>query len=164
MNRQTAQAKTYGNTLATLKKSIIIGLVIAAVLYLIFGITAWVQGGWEKIHVAFLWPVVLIPACVGGIIPLFVLPTMLTNIRIEDGNIYHLLLNRKVLSTKRIESLTGIDLGRGMFAVVLYFDDGSKIRFLGAHVAQCSRLCNDLLRLTDREIRVTVVPSSVELV
>jgi len=145
---------TYGNTLATLKKSIIVGICITLFVYLIFIGAAWVQGGWEKIHVAFLWPVVIIPPAVGGIVPLLVFPTVLTNIRIEDGTIYHLLLNKKTLSVKQIENLIGIDLGRGMFAVVLHFEDGSKIRFLGAHIAQCNRLCDDLLRMTDKKIRV----------
>ena len=44
------------------------------------------------------------------------------------------------------------DLGRGLFAVVLRFRDGRRIRLLGAHVAQCNRLCDDLVKLAGREI------------
>ena len=144
----------YGNTPKTLKKVTVVGLVFAGVLYLVFMIAAAVHGGVGAIRHVFEWPVVAVPAGVGAILPLVVLPTTLFSIRVEDGTIRHLFLDKWALGTGSIDDLTEIDLGRGLFAVVLHFRDGRRIRLLGAHVAQCNRLCDDLARLAGREIQV----------
>jgi hypothetical protein len=129
--------KAYGNTPKTLLKVTIIGLIMAAVVYAIFMIAAVAQGGAGAIRHVFTWPVVAIPAGVGLILPLVVLPTTLSNIRIEGRTVRHLFMNRWTLGTGSIDDLTEIDLGRGLFAVVLRFRDGRRIRLLGAPVA-CS--------------------------
>ena len=132
--------RTYGNTPKTLLKVTIVGLIIAGVVYATFIIAAAAQGGIGAVRHVFKWPVVAIPAGVGLILPLVVLPTTLSNIHIEGRTIRHLFLDRWTLSVGSIDDLTSIDLGRGLFAVVLRFREGRRIRLLGAHVAQCNRL------------------------
>ena len=146
--------RTYGNTPRTLVKVTIVGLVVGAVVYAIFIVAAAAQGGIGAITAVFTWPVVAIPAGVGLILPVVVLPTTLTNLRVEGRTIRHLFMNRWTLGTGSVDDLTGIDLGRGLFAVVLTFRDGRRIRLLGAHVAQCMMLADDLVKLAGREITV----------
>jgi len=146
--------KAYGNTPKTLLKVAIVGLIIAAVVYSVFVIAAAAQGGVGAIWHVFKWPIVAIPAGVGLTVPLVVLPTTLSNIRIEGRTVRHLFMDRWTLGTGSIDDLTEIDLGTGLFAVVLRFRDGRRIRLLGAHMAQCNMLCDDLVKLAGREIVV----------
>jgi len=146
--------RTYGNTPKTLFKVTIVGLVIAAVVYAIFIIAAVAQGGIGAISAVFTWPVVAVPAGVGLIVPFVVLPTTLTNIRVEGRTIRHLFMNRWTLGAGSVDDLTEINLGRGLFAIVLHFREGRKIRLLGAHVAQCMMLADDLVKLAGHEITV----------
>lgn len=144
----------YGNTPRALGKATIVGSALTIVVFVIFMVAAWVKGGVSAIPTAFRWPVVAVPFLVGGIVPAFVLPTTLFNISVEDGTIRHLFLNRYILAEHPIDDLEAIDLGRGLFAVVLHFRDGARIRFLGAHIAECHRLADDLTRMAEQEIEV----------
>jgi hypothetical protein len=143
-------AQVFGNTLPSLKKALLAGAVVCGAVLLLFIATAVFRGGWAAFPVAFKWPVVAIPPAVGAILPLVVLPTTLFSIQVTDRAVRHLFLGRKVLGEGSLEDLESIDLGRGFFAVVLHFRDGSRIRFAGAHVAECARLCDHLVRRSPR--------------
>lgn len=149
-----APCRTYGNTPKTLVKVTFVGVVISAALYAIFIAAAAAQGGAPGVAAVFAWPVVAVPAGVGLILPVAVLPTTLTNLRVEGRTIRHLLANRWTISEGSVDDLAEIELGRGLFAVVLRFRDGRRIRLLGAHVAQCMMLGDDLVKLAGRDVTV----------
>jgi hypothetical protein len=144
----------YGNTPKALRKVALAGLVFTALLYLLFAVAAFVRGGWAGVPKAFTPPIGLIPLAVGGVLPLVVAPTVLFQIRVAQGKVQHLFLGGRVLSENFIQQLDAIDLGRGPWAVVLHFRDGRRIRFFGAHLGECQRLCDDLAKLADQEITV----------
>ncbi len=76
----------------------------------------------------------------GAVVPLFVAPTLLFSIRLEDGYIVHRVCRRWTLARKRLSDLTRLGFG-GASAVIFHFADGSKIRFIGAHVQILSDMC-----------------------
>lgn len=88
-------------------------------------------------------------AVLGGVVmallvPLFVLPTVLFSIRIEDGVISHRLFRRWRLSLGRVVDLTKVEVG-GHVAARLYFANGSRISLLAADPREVQALCLHLV-------------------
>jgi hypothetical protein len=117
-----------------MKPLLIAGMVIAgAVLSLFVGILLY------KNRIGDLPRILPLPLLLGAVVPFFVAPTLLVSIRFEDGYMVHRLCRRWTLTRKRISDLTGYG-GGGAFAVIFYFADGSKLRFLGADFQTLSEM------------------------
>ena len=143
----------FGNTLAKYRR----GLVIALALGLIVDIVIVFVAPSHEALVANWSVLVLLPAI--PLLPfIFISPTLLFSIHIEDGRVRHMFLDRYVLTdlpasdfedllltrsgtyqARRIAERAGftaadIDSVPGFWAATLYFKHGQKIHFFGAHI------------------------------
>lgn len=126
----------YGNTLRSIRGGIvttgILGIAVAAT-----GLAA----GIAHHTIDRLWPVcfwlfgapplVFVCAC---------LPTLVFSIRIEEGRVRHVMLDRFILSDFPASDFMSMTTGNKPWAVVLRFTDSRKIRFLGAHLGVIGQL------------------------
>ena len=137
------QSDIYGNGLKELRRVAGIGLVFA-----LFAGTLLALDFYHRNRFATDWPAALVFGLVfGAIPPLFVLPTCLFSLRLDEEHVTHLLCGRVVLRRRPIACLESVRVGLGFFGVVLQFTDGSSIRFLGAHMRIIAALCRHIRQL-----------------
>ncbi|MFC5455584.1 hypothetical protein [Prosthecobacter fluviatilis] len=131
----------FGNTWKQIRSTLIAGLIIGAV-------AAAAAAGFSHHEGRPLDFKVLLalPLGIGVMIPLFVLPTLLVSIRIEDGMISHWLCRRWKLSEGRVESLTKVEIAMSTGAK-FYFSDRKPISFMGADLKNLESMCLYLLEL-----------------
>ena len=72
------------------------------------------------------------------------LPTLAVSIRIEEGKVKHLLLDRYVLAAFPVADFTSMELWRRPWGAVIHFKGGQRIRFIGAHLGILTELQNVL--------------------
>lgn len=116
----------------------VFGLLLAALFF-------WV--GWHE-HRPNMWQGALCGLGVGLVLPVFVAPTLLVSIVIEDGMIALRLCRRWTLARKPLAALKQVDVGLQGSGAKFYFTDGSSISFLGAHLRILEQMC-----LCIRELR-----------
>ncbi len=134
--------RTFGNTLRSLRGALILlsamALTLAVTFYFID--TTHLTASARALHGARIaLPILAIPLIV-------VLPTCLFAIRVDDSTISHLFLRRVVLSRKSLEDLVAVDIAT-RWGAVLRFRDGSRIRFLGAHLKELQEMADYLKTL-----------------
>jgi hypothetical protein len=83
-----------------------------------------------------------------------ILPTCLFAIRVTDSTISHLFLRRFVLSRKPLADLEAVEIAT-RWGAVLTFRDGSRIRFLGAHLEELREMARFLETLRAGELAVS---------
>ena len=108
----------------------------------VFGVVMATFFGWYGIHEHRdnVWETVGCGFGIGLMIPLFVSPTLLFSIVIEDGAILHRLCHRWTLARKPLANLTQVDVGFSAGAK-FHFADGSTISFMGAHLRILEQMC-----------------------
>jgi len=132
----------FGNTWKEVRSALFAGLIIGAVAAVAIG---WVTHHEER-HPLNLVHLLGFGMGIGLIIPLFVLPTLLVSIRIEDGVISHWLCRRWKLSEGRVEDLTKVEIAVGSGAK-FYFSDRKPISFSGADLMILQAMCLHLMEL-----------------
>jgi hypothetical protein len=134
----------FGNTLVELRRSAIVGAIFAVVTGVLFVSVAYAH---ERLSTLWLGLVVS-SLCIGGILPLVVLPTCLFSIRVDDQHVTHLFFGRFIISQHLLSELKSVETNRrSIFPVVLRFADGSSIRFIGAHLRVIQALCHRIREL-----------------
>lgn len=131
----------FGNAWKQIRSTFIAGLVIGAVVAVAIGGMNYHQG--RPLDVKLLLGLCLGMGC---LIPLFVLPTLLVSIRIEDGVISHWLCRRWKLNEGRVEDLTKVEIAMGSGAK-FYFADRKTISFMGADLMILQAMCLHLMEL-----------------
>ncbi|MBN8422364.1 MAG: hypothetical protein J0L73_25840 [Verrucomicrobia bacterium] len=131
----------FGNTWKQIRSIFIAGLVIGAVAAVAIGAMNHHQG--RPLDLKLLLGICLGMGC---LLPLFVLPTLLFSIRIEDGVISHWLCRRRKLGEGRVEDLTKVEIAVGSGAK-FYFSDGKTISFMGADLAILQAMCLHIMEL-----------------
>ena len=128
--------KEFGNTWTEFKKLLIFGAVFGGVVTAILAGIAISQGNTKDL--AKLVPIGLL--AFGLVIPVFVAPTLLFSIWIEEGTIYHMFCRRWLLSQGKVSDLAKLEVAVGAGAK-FFFADGSKIRFIGADLLILQAMC-----------------------
>lgn len=131
----------FGNTWKQIRSALIAGLIIGAVAAAVVAGVNRHQGRPVDSQV-----LLGLPLAIGLITPLFVLPTLLVSIRIEDGVISHWLCHRWKLSEGRVDSLTEVEIAMSTGAR-FYFSDRKPISFMGADLKNMESMCLHLLEL-----------------
>jgi hypothetical protein len=111
----------------------------------------------DKIHLtesARLLESIRLGFAIPGILLVAILPTCLFAIRVNDSTISHLFLRRFVLSKKPLADLEAVEIAT-RWGAVLKFRDGSRIRFLGAHLGELREMARYLERLRAGELAVS---------
>jgi hypothetical protein len=120
----------FGNTFTTIRGGIAM-MTLLGVLAGIFGLVASVKyhtvdRTWPlSVLLVFMPPVVFFLAC---------LPTLAFCIRIEEGRVKHLLLDRFVLSDFPLVDFRSMEIWKKPWAAVIVFTENRSIRFFGAHL------------------------------
>ncbi len=91
---------------------------------------------------------------VPAILLVAILPTWLFAIRVDDRTISHLFLRRVVLSKKPLADLEAVEIAT-RWGAVLKFRDGSRIRFLGAHLGELREMCRYLETLRPGQVAMS---------
>ncbi len=131
----------FGNTWKQLRSVLIVGLIIGAVAAVAIGVMNHNQG--RPLDLKLLLGIC---AGMGCMLPVFVLPTLLVSIRIEDGVISHWLCRRWKLSEGRVEDLTKVEIAVGAGAK-FYFANRKPISFTGADLMILQAMCLHLMEL-----------------
>ncbi len=131
----------FGNTWKQIRSTLIAGLVIGAVAAVAVGGINYHQGRPTDLKV-----LLALPLGIGLLIPLFVLPTLLVSIRIDDGAISHWLCRRWKLSEGRVEDLHKVEIAVGSGAK-FYFADRKTISFMGADLKILQAMCIHIMEL-----------------
>ena len=120
----------FGNTLATIR----CGIIMMALLDVLVGIIGLVAS--IKYHtVDRTWPVAVLSVFMPPVVFfLACLPTLAFSIRIEEGRVKHLLLDRFILSDFPAAEFESIEIWKKPWAAVIFFTDNRAIRFFGAHL------------------------------
>jgi hypothetical protein len=134
----------FGNTLVELRHVSIVGAIFAVATGTLFVSVVYAHG-----RLGDNWPyLVVAPLCIGGILPLAVLPTCFFSIRLDNRHITHLFCGRWIISQRPLCELELVEVGRhSLFPVVFRFVDGSSIRFIGAHMRVIQALCHRICEL-----------------
>jgi hypothetical protein len=132
----------FGNTWKEIRSVLLVGLMIGAVGAVAIGLS----GQHEGRHPLNLAALLLLGLGIGLLIPLFVLPTLLVSIRIEDGVISHWLCQRWKLSEGRVADLTKVEIAVGSGAK-FYFADRKTITFMGADLMILQSMCLHIMEL-----------------
>jgi hypothetical protein len=133
--------RDFGNTWKQIRAVMIAGLVIGGILAVVAGFMQHREG--KPLDVKLLLGMCLGITCM---LPVFVLPTLLVSIRIEDGVISHWLCRRWKLSEGRVESLTKVEIATSTGAR-FHFSDRKPISFMGADLMILQEMCMHLLEL-----------------
>lgn len=140
----------YGNSFRQLKPLMVSGLVI--------GLVGYVFSACMFLFVEHLPPERLIPLTFILVVPamamfVFVAPTAMFSIHINEGWVEHRFLDRRVLSRARTCDFKRMIFGVFPFAAVLDFTDGTRMRILGAQPGILRQLQRDLdlIPLSNRE-------------
>ncbi len=146
----------FGNGFRQLVRITLVGgLLIGMPVLCLFVITAWAHGRLDSVSAFF--KVLMVPAFVWVVLPLAVLPTCLTSIRVRNGQVIHLLLRCVVLSRHSIDRLISIEVARKSnkpFGLVLRFSNGRALRTIGMHLRVTQFLCAHLQSVAGRPIKV----------
>ncbi len=134
--------KEFGNSWKQLRSVFIVGLIIGAVGAVAMGIAIHSEGR-RALNVMELLVFALGMGC---LIPVFVLPTLLVSIRIEDGVISHWLCRRWKLGEGRVEDLTKVEVAVGS-GVKFYFASQKPISFMGADLMILQAMCLHIMEL-----------------
>lgn len=134
-------SKEFGNTWKEVRGSLIAGLIIGLVIAAAVGGMNYHQG--RPLDLKML---VVFSLSIALLIPLFVLPTLLVSVRIEDGVISHWLCRRKKLAEGRVEDLTKVEIAVGSGAK-FYFASRKPISFMGADLMILQAMCLHIMEL-----------------
>jgi hypothetical protein len=132
----------YGNTSPrVLLRPTAVGLVAGAFACLAALIGGWVEGrldipGWPVLLMLFVFPSLVIVFAIGLTLPF--------RIRIDHDRVQHLLFGCYVLRDYPLADYERMRLNSRGCAAVLEFTGGRRIHFFGAHLAEISRLSQDL--------------------
>lgn len=133
----------FGNTSTEVRRVAIFGAILGGLIAILFALTGYVQGtlheNWRILIFATLF--------IGGLVPAIVFVTSLFAICIDEEYVTHVFARRYVLSRYKLADLKRVDLGRRYAAAVFYFCDGSRIRFIGAHLGVIRALCRRVVEL-----------------
>jgi hypothetical protein len=133
----------FGNTFVHLRRVSVFGLILAAVVGVLFFCVGYAHGTLST-H----WlELVLITLAIGAAVPFVVLLTTLFSIRLDEQRVTHLFLRRFVLSQHPLSALVATEFFGRPFPVVMRFSDGSCLRFIGAHVGVISAMRRRLSEL-----------------
>ncbi len=131
----------FGNTWKQIRSTFFAGLVIGAVAAVAIGAMNHHQG--RPMELKLLLGICLGMGC---LIPVFVLPTLLVSIRIEEGMISHWLCRRWKLGEGRVEDLTKVEVAIGSGAK-FYFASQKPISFMGADLMILQSMCLHIMEL-----------------
>lgn len=132
----------YGNTSIHLKSSIQTGIGLAVVLFVVFISVALHQGTFVTKNYLVLFGG---PLFIGSIVPLVVLTTLISRLRIENGIVQSVLFGKWVHKEAELSQLTTVEISNfKSSAVIMHFSNGVTIRLGGAHMEVIKRLMNDL--------------------
>jgi len=134
-------SKEFGNTWKEVRGALIAGLIIGLVIAAAVGGMNYHQG--RPLDLKMLLGLSL---GIGLVIPLFVLPTLLVSIRIEDGVISHWLCRRWKLSEGRVEDLSKVEVAVGSGAK-FYFASQKQISLMGADLMILQAMCIHIMEL-----------------
>jgi hypothetical protein len=142
--------RIFGNTLRWMRGSLLflVGLALALTIMFLFlnGIQQTALGRLlESMRLGMVIPAILIAA---------LLFTCLFAIRVDDDSISHLFLRRFVLSRKPLADLRAVEIA-GRWGAVLRFRDGSRIRFLGAHLEELREMARHLAQLRGGDVAIS---------
>ncbi len=143
-------ARTFGNTLRWLRGLLLFIVALAVTLTATFYVV-------DKIHLtasARLLESMRLGMTIPVILLVAILPTCLFAIRVDDSTISHLFLRRFVLSKKPLADLEAVEIAT-RWGAVLRFRDGSRIRFLGAHLEELREMVKYLAALRAGELAVS---------
>ena len=136
-------SKIYGNTMADLGRAALGSVMLGAFAGVCFGVSFYHDGRLAKD-----WPTAVVGALVIGVmVPLVVLPSCFFSIRVDEQHISHLFCRQFVLKQRPLSQLVSVQVGRGLFAVVFRFSDGSHIRFWGARIRVIDAMCGHIRKL-----------------
>ena len=131
----------FGNTWKQIRSALIAGLVIGLVAAVAVVGMNYHQGRPQDLNI-----ILGLPLGIGCLVPLFVLPTLLVSIRIEEGVISHWLCRRWKLSDGRVNDLIKVEIAIGTGAK-FYFADRKTISFMGADLMIMQAMCLHLMEL-----------------
>lgn len=137
-------SKEFGNKWKQLRSMVLFGIVFGVILIAVFaGFNIYKGRPVNWLQVAG------IGGGIGLALPLFVLPTLLVSIRIEDGVISHWLLGRWKLGEGRVEDLTRMEVAVGTGAKFYFSGRSGKstISFMGADLLILQDMCLHILEL-----------------
>ena len=145
-----SNVRTFGNTLRGMREllTFIVGLALTLTAIFYFA---------DKIHLTAsnrLLESMRLGMTVPAILLVAILPTCLFAIRVDDSTIAHLFLRRLVLSKKPLTELEAVEIVT-RWGAVLKFKDGSRIRFLGAHLEELREMAGYLAALRAGELAVS---------
>ena len=87
--------------------------------------------------------------------PVALLPSFIQGLIIKNGQIKSVIFRRYVIGEHPVDELCQISLQKEFaFPIIFHFDDGYKIRFVGANIGECQRLIDDLAEMVDRKVVV----------
>jgi len=134
-------SKEFGNTWKEVRGALIAGLIIGLVIAAAVGGMNYHQGRPQDLKM-----LMVLSLGIALVIPLFVLPTLLFSIRIEDGIISHWLCRRRKLAEGRVEDLTKVEIAVGSGAK-FYFASRKPISFMGADLMILQAMCLYIMEL-----------------
>lgn len=134
-------SKEFGNTWKEVRGALIAGLIIGLVIAAAVGGMNYHQGRPQDLKM-----LMVLFLGIALVIPLFVLPTLLVSIRIEDGVISHWLCRSKKLAEGRVEDLTKVEIAVGSGAK-FYFASRKPISFMGADLMILQAMCLHIMEL-----------------
>ena len=131
----------FGNTMLELRGALVAGLVIGGVLAsIMIGIAIfspdYQPDRWYFIPIAAVGPAVLL----GLVVAL----TLIDSVHLEGDWVEHRVLDRWIIARHPIVEFERMDSPCGVFAAVIRFDGGHKIRVPGAHLGVLGSLDSEL--------------------
>jgi len=124
-----------------LRRGITVGLVIGIFAY-VFCAAMFVF--YERLPIDRLIPLTLILVLPALAIGLAIAPTLMFSIHIVGDWVEHRMLDKWVLSRAQTSDFKRMDSPAGIFAAILQFSDGTKMRFFGAHLGILASLNTEL--------------------
>lgn len=134
-------AREYGNTPRMISRAALMGFCLGMVATAVGVAGGKMTGTLVRSRAAWLFlPLLVLP----GLLVLAVASTVLFRIRIVDGRVRHVFLGRYLLSDFALQDYVCMKRFERGCAAVLYFRNGGRIHFFGAHMGEMSRLERDL--------------------
>jgi hypothetical protein len=141
----------YGNDLKILKRVSAAGAFFAIVLLILFSTVAFTHGRLQSFHNFLL--ISFRSVICGSILPIFVAPSALFKIKVEDGMISKIFMGKYILKQNKVINLTKVTHGSRGSYITLEFIDGMKIK-LAAYRLEVNRAVEDIRKLVQHPIDV----------
>ena len=133
----------FGNTSEQHRRGLIAGFVIGAIAY-VFSSAMFIF--YERLPLSRLIPLTFILVVPAFAIGLGIAPTLMFSIHIEGEWVEHRLFDRWTISCAKASNFVRMQAPSGVFAAILRFSDGTKIRFFGGDIGIISCLESELQR------------------